>query len=79
MAEFKPVESLTYAQSISELEAILRMMQSDNCDIDHLAAYTRRATELLKACRSRLTATEEELRDILSALSSENGGPAANA
>lgn len=73
MSEFKPVSELTYAQSVSELEAILRMMQSDNCDIDHLAAYTRRATELLKACRSRLTATEEELRDILAALGSETG------
>ncbi len=73
MSEFKPVSELTYAQSVSELEAILRMMQSDNCDIDHLAAYTRRATELLKACRSRLTATEEELRDILAALGSESG------
>lgn len=73
MSEFKPVSELTYAQSVSELEAILRMMQSDNCDIDHLAGYTRRATELLKACRSRLTATEEELRDILAALGSESG------
>lgn len=73
MSEFKPVSELTYAQSVSELEAILRMMQSDNCDIDHLAAYTRRATELLEACRSRLTATEEELRDILAALGSESG------
>lgn len=76
MTEFKPVDGLTYAQSVSELEAILRMMQSDSCDIDHLAAYTRRATELLKACRSRLTATEEELRDILAALGSEAEGNA---
>lgn len=71
MTEFKPISELTYAQSIGELEGILRMMQSDNCDIDHLAAYTRRATELLKACRSRLTTTEEELRDILASLGSE--------
>ncbi|MCM1355648.1 MAG: exodeoxyribonuclease VII small subunit [Staphylococcus sp.] len=71
MSEFKPVDELTYAQSVSELEAIVRMMQSDNCDIDHLAAYTRRATELLKACRARLTTTEEELRDILASLGSD--------
>ncbi|WP_290463836.1 exodeoxyribonuclease VII small subunit, partial [Duncaniella muris] len=66
MPESKPVGSMTYAESLSELEAILRTMQSDSCDIDRLAAYTRRATELLKACRSRLTATEEELQAILS-------------
>ncbi|MBJ2191281.1 MAG: exodeoxyribonuclease VII small subunit [Muribaculaceae bacterium] len=69
--DFKPISELTYAQSVSELESILRMMQSDTCDIDHLAAYTRRATELLKACRTRLTTTEEELRDILASLGNE--------
>ncbi|HBN64682.1 exodeoxyribonuclease VII small subunit [Duncaniella dubosii] len=71
MMDFKPISELTYAQSVSELESILRMMQSDTCDIDHLAAYTRRATELLKACRTRLTTTEEELRDILASLGNE--------
>lgn len=71
MMDFKPIGELTYAQSVSELESILRMMQSDTCDIDHLAAYTRRATELLKACRTRLTTTEEELRDILASLGNE--------
>ena len=69
--DFKPISELTYAQSVSELESILRMMQSDTCDIDHLAAYTRRATELLKACRTRLTTTEEELRDILASLGND--------
>lgn len=71
MMDFKPISEPTYAQSVSELESILRMMQSDTCDIDHLAAYTRRATELLKACRTRLTTTEEELRDILASLGNE--------
>ena len=40
---------MTYAESLSELEAILRTMQSDSCDIDRLAAYTRRATELVES------------------------------
>lgn len=58
----------TYSESIKELEEILRLIQSDKCDIDSLAAYTRRASELLKECRARLTATEEELRTILASL-----------
>lgn len=69
--KFRPVAEMNYAESVAELESILRMMQGDNCDIDHLAAYTRRATELLKACRSRLTATEEELRSILDGLETQ--------
>ena len=66
--QFKPVGELTYNQAVSELENILRTMQSDNCDIDRLTVFTRRAIELLKECRSRLTATAEGLRSILAEL-----------
>lgn len=66
-----PVKDLTYAQAVAELEQILRTMQSDQCDIDKLTAYTRRASELIAECRSRLTATDEELRAILADLSPE--------
>lgn len=62
---FQPVKDLSYTQAVSELENILKQMQSDALDIDLLATYTRRATELLTECRSRLTATEAELRTIL--------------
>lgn len=65
---FKPVKELSYTQAVSELEAILRMMQGDECDIDRLTDYTRRATELLTECRSRLTTTDEQLRSILAQL-----------
>lgn len=61
-------ENITYEAAIKELDSILRAMQSDQCDIDQLAAKTRRATELLALCRQRLTATEDELRQILSSL-----------
>lgn len=64
-AEFTPAKDLTYSQAVAELEKILRLMQSDECDIDRLAALTRRATELIAECRSRLVATDEELRAIL--------------
>ncbi len=63
--QFPETKDMSYAQCVGELESIIRMMQSDKCDIDHLAAYTRRGAELLRACRSRLTATEEELRAVL--------------
>lgn len=69
--EFVPVEQLTYNQAVSELDNILRMMQSDACDIDLLAVYTRRATVLLAECRNRLTATDRELQTILANLNAE--------
>ena len=52
----------TYSEKIAELEG------SDTCDIDTLAARTRRAAELLTECRAALTATETELAQILDTL-----------
>lgn len=62
------VKDMSYRDAVNELDAILREMQSDNCDIDKLSAMTRRATELITECRNRLTATDEELRNILATL-----------
>lgn len=61
----KPVKDLTYNEAFDELSDILRTMQGDQCDIDRLAALTRRATELIQECRSRLTVTDEKLQEIL--------------
>lgn len=63
-----PAKELSYNQAMTELEQILKTIQSDGCDIDSLTALTRRATELLATCRERLTATDEELRSILAAM-----------
>ncbi|MEZ3464826.1 exodeoxyribonuclease VII small subunit [Muribaculum intestinale] len=63
--KFTPVADMTYTQAVAEIEEILRMMQADSLDIDLLAAYTRRATELLSECRRRLTDTDRELQSIL--------------
>ncbi|MCC8176045.1 MAG: exodeoxyribonuclease VII small subunit [Bacteroidales bacterium] len=65
------MEEITYNQAISELETILQTMQSDRCDIDKLSALTRRAADLIKLCRTRLTATDQELQEILASL--QNG------
>ncbi len=66
--ELKPVKEMTYREAVAQLETILRAMQSDDVDIDKLSAMTRRATELIAECRSRLVATDEELRAILADL-----------
>lgn len=66
-----PANELTYEDALEQLEQILRSMQSDQCDIDKLASMTKRATELLAACRAKLTATEAELREILSKIESD--------
>lgn len=59
---------LTYGQAVAELEAIVAKMQSDQCDIDSLAAYTGRALELLKYCKQKLFTTDREVKSCLEAL-----------
>ncbi len=64
--KFKDIATMSFSECLGELEGIVKMMESDKCDIDQLAAYTTRATELLGVCRAKLTATDRELQKILS-------------
>ena len=61
---------LTYTKAMQELEAIVAKMQSDTCDIDALADYTKRAAELIKYCREKLFTTDEEVKKCIDSLSS---------
>lgn len=56
----------SYAEAIAELEKIVRTMQSDSCSIDNLNQLTARALELIKFCKGKLLATDEQLQKILS-------------
>lgn len=58
----------SYSAAVAELEEIVRRMQSDDCDIDSLAASTARALELLKYCKQKLFKTDEEVKKCLEAL-----------
>ena len=59
------MEEITYTQAVNELEELVKKMQSPDCSIDHLSQYTKRCKELLDICKKRLTATNEELKQIL--------------
>lgn len=60
---------MKYSEAIAELEAITAKMQSQECDIDSLAALTSRALELVKICKDKLFKTDEEVRRCLETLS----------
>lgn len=72
MEQDKPIDpNIPYKTALEQLQAIVTELQSADCDIDTMVARTRRATELIKLCRARLTATEEELRRVLDDLRTE--------
>lgn len=62
------MDNINYSQAIKELESIVAKMESDNCDIDDLSAYTTRALKLLKYCKERLFKTNEEVERCLEEL-----------
>ncbi len=59
------MEEITYTQAVNELEELVKKMQDPTCSIDNLSQYTKRSKELLDLCKQRLTATDEELKRIL--------------
>ena len=63
-------EGMTYTKAMQELEGIVAKMQSENCDIDSLTDYTKRAAALIKYCKEKLFTTDEEVRKCIESLSS---------
>ena len=61
-------KEMTYASDISELEAIVAKMESNQCDIDSLSGYATRALQLLSFCKERLFKVDKEVEKCLSAL-----------
>ena len=61
----------TYSEAVTELEEIIKQMQSNECSIDNLSELTTRSLELLQFCKDKLTKTDEELKKIFANLSDD--------
>lgn len=59
-------KELKYEAAMAELQAIVTKMENDELDIDQLTEQLKRAQELIKLCRDKLTKTDEEIKKILS-------------
>ena len=57
---------MKYEEAVHEIERIVRQMENDELDLDSLAGQLKRAQELLKLCRDKLTKTEKEINAVLS-------------
>jgi exodeoxyribonuclease VII small subunit len=52
---------MKYEEAMAQLEAIVCKMESNELDIDEIAAQLKTAQRLIKFCRDKLTKTEAEL------------------
>ena len=57
-----------YAEAVEELEAILDELESDDVDVDLLAARVKRAADLIEFCRGRLDEAKVEVTRIVADL-----------
>jgi exodeoxyribonuclease VII small subunit len=54
-----------YEQALQELQTIVKKMEDGELDIDQMGTQLRRAKQLIKLCKDKLTKTDEEIRQIL--------------
>lgn len=59
---------LTYQEALNELTDIVGKLESESIPIDELAEKVKRASALIHYCQSRLTATDTEVKKIISQL-----------
>lgn len=59
-------KTLKYEALMAELQAIVKKMESDELDVDQLSEQLKRAQELIKLCKDKLTKTEADTKRILS-------------
>ena len=55
---------MKYEEAMAQLEGIVRKMESNELDIDEIAAQLKAAQRLIKFCKDKLSKTEAELSKI---------------
>ena len=63
-----PGEAITYAAALRELEEILLGLERDNVDVDHLAERVKRASELIRLCRERISTAQLQIEQVVTDL-----------
>lgn len=61
-------EKIPYTEAFEELETIVREIEEGEITVDELSAKVKRAAQLIKICKTKLTTTEEDVERILQEL-----------
>ena len=57
-------DEMKYEEALAQLESIVRKMESNELNIDEIAAQLKTAQRLIKFCKDKLTKTEQEIQKI---------------
>ncbi|MBR3089221.1 MAG: exodeoxyribonuclease VII small subunit [Prevotella sp.] len=65
-------KNFKYEEAVEQLEQIVRKMENDELDIDSLTDELRKAQELIKLCKEKLTSTDAEIKKMLEKEKTDN-------
>jgi exodeoxyribonuclease VII small subunit len=65
------IENINYTQAFEELQEIVQEIEEGEISVDQLSLKVKRAAHLIKICKQKLTATEEDVNEILKELEGE--------
>ncbi len=60
------MQKLTYAKATERLNEIMRLLDSEQLDIDHLAETLKEAKELISFCKEKLYSVDKTIQEIMS-------------
>lgn len=64
-------EEIKYTEAYEELQDIVADIEEGEISVDELSKRVKRATELIRICKSKLTETEGDVNKILEELGDE--------
>ena len=59
------MKDIKYEEAVRQLEKIVDKMESGELDIDSMAAQLKKAQELVKLCKDKLTRTDADIQKLL--------------
>lgn len=59
-------KDINYEEAVAQLEDIVSKMENDELDIDQLSAQLKKAKELVKLCKDKLTKADADIKKLLS-------------
>jgi exodeoxyribonuclease VII small subunit len=66
-------ENPTYSEAFEELQTIVTEIENGEISVDELSDKVKRATELIRICKVKLTTTEENVNKILKDMEASGG------
>ena len=57
-------DNMKYEEALAQIETILRKMENNEYGLDELATQLKKAQQLVKCCRDKLTKVEKDISEI---------------